>query len=362
MKKNQCSLSISLDSSPGPDTYLSLSTMPSTLWSLQATSTTPVFQSSLYRSIAPHIRVLQWPSSVAGVYPLQVPGSALHQLDQSYLTVLTDARLASEDSADPVWCPAGMHLCHRGCYSHCEPRVATHSVNRNLVSSMFPTQSLYKVEKVVGNMSMTYPYHPLPTSQVLTTVVTSPRIVARQDYMIQQEENIILLTISAPNHARVGEEISIEVNVKNAGDTDIEVDINIPESDQYQFVLTDGESEGVRGKTVQVVVESDSWRTVLVPIRPYKLGTVCVRVTASSGVFLSQSSHTMRVRDTGFTQSHHTSTQLDLTHNSYSLQYFSVDPLADNSISFSMTGDMTGPPPTQEDTPAVITSRVINQG
>ena len=39
-----------------------------------------------------------------------------------------------------------MNLCHRGCYSHCEARVATHSVNRNLVSSMFPTQSLYKME------------------------------------------------------------------------------------------------------------------------------------------------------------------------------------------------------------------------
>ena len=174
---------------------------------------------------------------------------------------------------------------------------------------------------------------------------------------------IILLTISAPNNARVGEEISIEVNVKNTGDTDIEVDINIPESDQYKFVLTDDESEGLTGKTVKVVVESDSWRTVLVPVRPYKLGTVCVRVTASSGIFLTQSSHTMRVRDTGFTQSHHTSTQLDLTHNSYSLQYFSVDPLADNSLSFSLTGDMTGPPPTQEDTPAVTTtSRVRKHG
>ena len=71
-----------------------------------------------------------------------------------------------------------MNLCHRGWYNHCEARIATHSVNRNLVSSMFPTQSLYKMEKVGGNMNMTYPYHPLPTSRVLTTVVTTPRTVA----------------------------------------------------------------------------------------------------------------------------------------------------------------------------------------
>ena len=221
---------------------------------------------------------------------------------------------------------------------------------------MFPTQPLYKMEKVVGNMSMTYPYHSLPTGQVLTTVVHSPTAVVRQDYQIQAE-TILLLTISAPTHSRVGEEVSIEVNVKNGGDTDMEVDIHLPESDQYQFVLADGESVGLAGKTVKVVVESNSWRTVLVPVRPYKLGAVCVRVTASSGIFLTQSSHTITVRDTGFTQSHHTSTQLDLTHNSYSLQYFSVDPLGDNSVTFSITGDITGPLLAWEVQPAVTTTQ-----
>jgi hypothetical protein len=167
-------------------------------------------------------------------------------------------------------------------------------------------------------------------------------------------ETGLKLTVSGPKNCRVGEEISIEVNVKNEGNSDIMVDIFMPQSDKYQFVLTDGEILGLDGKHLQILIASSNWRTVLVPVRPYKLGLVDVRVTGSSaGASPVHSFHGMAVRDTGFTQSHHTSTQVDLSHNSYSLQYLTVDPLGDNSCIFSITGDTLGPFLEQEVQPAV---------
>ena len=205
-------------------------------------------------------------------------------------------------------------------------------------------------------MSMLYKYSSeLKTNQIVTSSLYCDNYISKQ-YSKVEVETGLQLTVSGPKNCRVGEEISIEVNVKNEGHSDIMVDIFMPQSDKYQFVLTDGEILGLDGKHLQILIESSNWRTVLVPVRPYKLGLVDVRVTVSSaGVSQSHvhSFHGMAVIDTGFTQSHHTSTQVDLSHNSYSLQYLTVDPLGDNSCTFSITGDTLGPFLEEEVQPAV---------
>ena len=317
--------------------------MPSTLWDMQG-STAPSFTSSLYRAARPQVPVLEWAgaglsSPVVGVFAVQGYGSSAQQLEQVELAVLTDAQLDTVHTVEPE-CPVGTIPCHRGCYSHCEAATGHRAgLGRNLVTEMFPPQSPVTVQRVPASQSLV---HPVVPGTVVTSVVYGGSSVVREEYRVPGTPPL-QLTVSGPGHCRVGEEVSLELTVRNPGKTDLRVVLEVAESAQYQFVRAEGETAGLGGKMVTVSVERESWRTILVPVRPYRLGRVEVRVSAAAGSLLTQSSHTIIVRDTGFTQSHHTSTQLDLSHNSYSLQYFTVDPLGDNSITFSVTGDMAGP-------------------
>ena len=102
----------------------------------------------------------------------------------------------------------------------------------------------------------------------------------------------------------------------------------------------------VEGGPVELKVDEDGrWhRVVRFAVRVLLVGNleVCANV-AFRGV-VATSVAVVEVGERGFPTNHHSSIQLSLTHNSYSLQTFSVAALGDNTVTLSLAGDRLGPP------------------
>ena len=97
------------------------------------------------------------------------------------------------------------------------------------------------------------------------------------------------------------------------------------------------------GKRVQVVVSRFSQWTVLVPVRPYKVGEIPVRAKAISGSLWARADGKVTVSERGEPHHRHTSVQVDLTSRAYLVRDLAVDPLGANLVVITLTGDVTGP-------------------
>ena len=102
----------------------------------------------------------------------------------------------------------------------------------------------------------------------------------------------------------------------------------------------------VEGGPVAINVDEDgSWhRLVRFAVRVLLVGNLEVRANVAFGGVVAASVAVVEVAERGFPTTHHSSIQLSLSHNSYSLQTFSVAALGDNTVTLSLAGDRLGPP------------------
>ena len=105
----------------------------------------------------------------------------------------------------------------------------------------------------------------------------------------------------------------------------------------------------VEGGPVEMKVDEDSsWhRVVRFAVRVLLVGKLEIRANVAFRGVVATSLAEVEVAERGFPTTQHSSIQLSLTHNSYSLQTFSVAALGDNTVTLSLAGDRLGPPLSQ---------------
>ena len=84
----------------------------------------------------------------------------------------------------------------------------------------------------------------------------------------------------------------------------------LPDSYQYEFVLVEDEYIAHDGKRIQVFVRQSSSKTILVPVRPYKLGNIPIRAQGISGDRRTSVENSVTVTDRGEPHRRHTSVQV----------------------------------------------------
>ena len=146
--------------------------------------------------------------------------------------------------------------------------------------------------------------------------------------------NLSLKMVGVSN-CLLGEEVSLQAVVRGRGRGVL----------RMSLLPGRGWSE-VEGGPVAINVDEDgSWhRVVRFAVRVLLVGNLEVRANVAFGGVVAASVAVVEVAERGFPTTHHSSIQLSLSHNSYSLQTFSVAALGDNTVTLSLAGDRLGPP------------------
>ena len=138
----------------------------------------------------------------------------------------------------------------------------------------------------------------------------------------------------------LGEEVSLQAVVRGVGRGTL----------RMALLPGRGWSEVQGGPVLMEVDEDRHWHRVLrFAVRVLLVGNLEVRANVAFNGVVVTSVAEVRVLERGFPTTHHSSIQLSLSHNSYSLQTFAVSALGDNTVTLSMAGDRLGPhlpPPT----------------
>ena len=133
---------------------------------------------------------------------------------------------------------------------------------------------------------------------------------------------------------RLGEELHLQVVV--LGERAGVLRLALPRSPQWQEV---------GGGQVVLEVEEGVWRRVVrVVVRVLRLGKITVVAEARLRSAVFHGALEVEVTERGFPSTLHSSLQLGLDHNSYSVQTFSVADLGENTVILSISGDHLGPP------------------
>ena len=143
------------------------------------------------------------------------------------------------------------------------------------------------------------------------------------------------LKLVGVSNCLLGEEVSLQVVVRGEG------------RGVLRMALLPGRGwSEVEGGPVEVKVEEDSsWHRVFrFAVRVLLVGKLEVRANVAFRGVVATSLAEVEVEERGFPTTQHSSIQLSLTHNSYSLQTFSVAALGDNTVTLSLAGDRLGPP------------------
>jgi hypothetical protein len=140
--------------------------------------------------------------------------------------------------------------------------------------------------------------------------------------------------VVGPVACRLGEELGLRVVVRGAGSGRLKV--ALAGSRRWQEV---------GGGPAEVAVGPGAWRRVVrVAVRVLHPGRVAVRAIARWRGISATGALEVAVAERGFPASLHSSVQLGLGRNSYSLQTFSVAALGDNTVTLSLSSDRLGPP------------------
>ena len=143
------------------------------------------------------------------------------------------------------------------------------------------------------------------------------------------------LKLVGVSNCLLGEEVSLQVVVRGEG------------RGVLRMALLPGRGwSEVEGGPVELKVEEDSsWHRVFrFAVRVLLVGKLEVRANVAFRGVVATSLAEVEVAERGFPTTQHSSIQLSLTHNSYSLQTFSVAALGDNTVTLSLAGDRLGPP------------------
>ena len=143
------------------------------------------------------------------------------------------------------------------------------------------------------------------------------------------------LRLVGVSNCLLGEEVSLQAIVRGEG------------RGVLRMALLPGRGwSEVKGGPVELKVEEDgSWhRVIRFAVRVLLVGNLEVRANVAFRGVVATSVAVVEVAERGFPTNHHSSIQLSLNHNSYSLQTFSVAALGDNTVTLSLAGDRLGPP------------------
>ena len=133
----------------------------------------------------------------------------------------------------------------------------------------------------------------------------------------------------------LGEEVSLQAVVRGVGRGTL----------RMALLPGRGWSEVQGGPVLMEVDEDRHWHRVLrFAVRVLLVGNLEVRANVAFNGVVVTSVAEVKVLERGFPTTHHSSIQLSLSHNSYSLQTFAVSALGDNTVTLSMAGDRLGPP------------------
>ena len=133
----------------------------------------------------------------------------------------------------------------------------------------------------------------------------------------------------------LGEEVSLQAVVRGVGRGTL----------RMALLPGRGWSEVQGGPVLMEVDEDGNWYKVLrFAVRVLLVGNLEVPANVAFNGVVVTSVAEVKVLERGFPTTHHSSIQLSLSHNSYSLQTFAVSALGDNTVTLSMAGDRLGPP------------------
>ncbi|XP_069579786.1 CD109 antigen [Brachyistius frenatus] len=156
------------------------------------------------------------------------------------------------------------------------------------------------------------------------------------------------LSLNLPAYIIRGEELVLEVVLFNYLQQHQMVTVIVAQSDTFEFVFPDNEALATPSVR-QVLVESESGATVLVPIRPLVLGEIPVSVKAMSEAATDFVRTTLLVKAEGLEQSFSSSLLLELSPPHWSLSgnvTFSFPPdvvRGSERASVMAVGDILGP-------------------
>ncbi|XP_067949274.1 CD109 antigen-like [Watersipora subatra] len=159
------------------------------------------------------------------------------------------------------------------------------------------------------------------------------------------------VSLNLPYSVVRGEQLVLQAIVFNYLDRDANVTVTLPESDEYRSIVIDdsGLMElAQKMETVTVLAKANSGTTISFPIVPVTIGSMKVRVTATTPGAADAVQRDLLVEAEGVQKEYNQAVLIDLSNSSLFTETLAID-LPSNVVSdsvrveFSLIGDVMGP-------------------